>query len=177
MVTVLKILSDLKEKKISASTVEKELGFSNGLLGKAAKETTKLSPEKMTKLEVYYISHMGNIKEAVKLQVDTIDLPIHEEPKLEGTTAYGSSFKKHPEWIKLIFDYCQEKGIIPEDLIASHKNQDRFKVGEKVGGDGIITKVVTDEKGQTDHVKPERVHVAQLSNFMKELQKKKNGQS
>lgn len=49
-----KMLTDLKGKKISASTIESDLGFSNGLLGKAAKGDTNLSEEKLQKLKNFY---------------------------------------------------------------------------------------------------------------------------
>lgn len=46
------ILELLKENKIPVSRVEKELGFSNGLLGKA-KETGSISDEKFEALQQY----------------------------------------------------------------------------------------------------------------------------
>lgn len=49
-----KMLADFKSQKIAASTIENELGFSNGLLGKAAKGDTSLSDEKFQKLTNYY---------------------------------------------------------------------------------------------------------------------------
>lgn len=46
------ILESLKERKIAVSTIEKDLGFSNGLLAKA-KETGGLSDEKFEQLQKY----------------------------------------------------------------------------------------------------------------------------
>lgn len=48
------ILADLKTKKFSTAKVEKALGFSNGLLGKAASGKTVLSKEKSDILERFW---------------------------------------------------------------------------------------------------------------------------
>lgn len=55
--SILKIVSDFKANKWSTSKIESDLEISNGLLGKAAKGTTKLSDEKFKKLEAYYVKH------------------------------------------------------------------------------------------------------------------------
>jgi hypothetical protein len=51
---ILYILKWFKEQKVSVLKLEKALGFSNGLLGKAAKGSTTLSEEKWGKLNGYY---------------------------------------------------------------------------------------------------------------------------
>jgi recombination protein RecA len=51
------ILAALKGQKMAASAIESELGFSNGLLGKAAKGITSLSEEKMQQLREFYNEH------------------------------------------------------------------------------------------------------------------------
>lgn len=56
---ILKIIIALKAKKISVSKIEKELGFSNGLIGKAAKGGTGLSEDKIEKLRDYFKSVTG----------------------------------------------------------------------------------------------------------------------
>jgi len=52
--SVSKMLADLKTNKLSPARVEGMLGFSNGLLGKAAKGKTTLSENKFTMLAEYY---------------------------------------------------------------------------------------------------------------------------
>lgn len=51
---ILKMIITLKAHKIPVSIVEKELGFGNGLLGKAAKGDTELSQEKFDKFKSYF---------------------------------------------------------------------------------------------------------------------------
>lgn len=53
------MLVGLKAIKIPASKVEKDLGFSNGLLGKAAKGGTELSEEKLKQFDDYFNKNMG----------------------------------------------------------------------------------------------------------------------
>lgn len=48
------IAAALRMRKIAFSTVEKELGFSNGLIGKAVKGQSKLSEEKMIQFQEYH---------------------------------------------------------------------------------------------------------------------------
>jgi hypothetical protein len=52
---ILNMIADFKMAKIAVSSVEQELGFSNGLIGKAAKGVT-LSGEKFKKLTDFYAS-------------------------------------------------------------------------------------------------------------------------
>lgn len=58
------MLVALKAIKIPASKVEKDLDFSNGLLGKAAKGNNDLSDEKFNLLEKYFKEKTGVKKEA-----------------------------------------------------------------------------------------------------------------
>lgn len=51
---ILKMLNELKSHGVSISTVEGDLGFSNGLLGKSAKGKTSLSDEKYNALVDYF---------------------------------------------------------------------------------------------------------------------------
>lgn len=163
MSAVLKILSDLKKKKISTSTIEKELKFSNGLLGKAAKGKTQLSANKLDLLQIFYRSHMGldhfveNINSAPISEIPATDVvkemvDVIRETK-EDVSLYVKTIYAPAPWVKLIEDYCQEKGLIPEDLIDLHKKGGflgDFKVGEKTSGGGVITKVVADWKPAFD---------------------------
>jgi len=54
---ILKIIVALKAVKIPISKIESELGFSNGLIGKAAKGKSNLSNDKFIKLVSYYERH------------------------------------------------------------------------------------------------------------------------
>lgn len=51
---VLKMVNVLKQNKVVISSVEKELGFSNGVLGKAAKGIAELSEAKMNKFRDWF---------------------------------------------------------------------------------------------------------------------------
>lgn len=56
---ILKIVVALKAMKISVSKIESDLGFSNGLIGKASKGNTTLSEEKFEKLKEYFTEKTG----------------------------------------------------------------------------------------------------------------------
>jgi recombination protein RecA len=62
---ILKMVVALKAIKLPVSAIEKELGFSNGLIGKASKGETELSEEKFLKLEEYFKEKCG-VKETVQ---------------------------------------------------------------------------------------------------------------
>lgn len=55
------ILTHLKQNNISAQRIEKDLGFSNGVLGKAAKGLGNLSEPRLTQLEAYYQSKLAEL--------------------------------------------------------------------------------------------------------------------
>lgn len=63
--SILKIVVALKAVKLPVSAIEKDLGFSNGLIGKAAKGETELSEEKFVKLEKYFNEKCG-VKEIIE---------------------------------------------------------------------------------------------------------------
>ena len=108
-----------------------------------------------------------------KITVEHRSIPIPQEPE-KPAEQLGNFAMSIPEnqivfpWIKTILDYCKEKSITPEDLIAVHKQSGGFKVGDKVAGGGIVHKITFTPEGTTAHVKP-------ISNFIREQQKKKNG--
>ena len=56
---ILKIIVALKAIKWPVSKIEAELGFSNGLIGKAAKGGTELSADKMEKLNKFFKDKTG----------------------------------------------------------------------------------------------------------------------
>lgn len=69
---ILKIIVALKAIKWPVSKIEAELGFSNGLIGKAAKGGTDLSADKMEKLEKFFKEKTGYqepVKEEKKMVV------------------------------------------------------------------------------------------------------------
>lgn len=51
---ILKMVADFKAAKMSISKIEKDLSFSNGLIGKAASGVSALSADKMEKLRAYH---------------------------------------------------------------------------------------------------------------------------
>jgi transcriptional regulator with XRE-family HTH domain len=77
---VSQILKDFKANKIAAQNIEKELGISNGLLGKAAKGKTNLSDEKMKLLEKYY-AKLKPINVKVETVIEKLPAPVQEVPK------------------------------------------------------------------------------------------------
>jgi recombination protein RecA len=56
---ILKMVAALKTVKFPVSKIETELGFSNGLIGKAAKGGTELSTEKFDKLVLFFNEKCG----------------------------------------------------------------------------------------------------------------------
>lgn len=69
------ILKELKVLGFPASKIEPELGFSNGLLGKARKGESNLSEEKFKLLETFYHSKVGEMKQEVSECFTTKDIP------------------------------------------------------------------------------------------------------
>lgn len=81
---ILKMVVALKAKKIPVSKIEAELGFSNGLVGKAAKGDTTLSADKFETLKEYFNKQMGVKKPPVPKTVLTVDVEgIKETPSAE----------------------------------------------------------------------------------------------
>lgn len=206
---ILKMLTELKNIKISTSTVEKEIGVSNGLLGKAAKGISNLSAEKMENLIKYYDlktigaalkSNMPGIeyKKGTDVSFDGGKINIQEldevncwkeEPPIAGEAVTirlsktdhcppsETSIKVRPllPWMKAIEDYCQEKEIVPEDLILYHKHTPELikemsdKIEKLSKKPNTVSRTTTEVDRQSNP--------PQLSNFIKEQQKKKNGMS
>ena len=113
------ILKDFKAYGMPVSKIESDLGFSNGLLGKALKGKTKLSTEKMEKLNTFYAQHWrelclnkigGHTFEELEGQITEPLTPQIQEYKISTL-----------EWIKKVEDYCMGLGITPEELIEQHK--------------------------------------------------------
>lgn len=178
MNSVLKILTELKKQKIAASAIEKELKFSNGLLGKAAKGTTALSAEKMEKFVKYYDLKKESLTQPANASAfdgSHVNLIKQDEPLQFQPLRKGMKMLNIPKdqvtfpWIKLITDYCQEKGIVPEDLITIHKEVCKGTITKKdVDGWKSFPKEVNKQIDK---------HQTVLSDFIKARQKSKNGQS
>lgn len=78
------ILTALKNAKISVSKVETELGFSNGLIGKAKSGKTTLSEEKFNTLKNYYEKlNLSDIKEVENFSMSITKEGL-KEPKLNS---------------------------------------------------------------------------------------------
>lgn len=70
-----------KEKKMSVSKIEKELGFGNGLIGKVIKGRTTLSEEKLNKLGKLYFDKSTEGKQVGYLKIlpdGTTEVGVHE---------------------------------------------------------------------------------------------------
>ena len=75
-----------KEKKISVSGIEKELGFSNGQIGKVAKGVADLSEDKFKKLQDYFAKlqtpqHTQKIDDSVEEVQEFEEPPLPKEEK------------------------------------------------------------------------------------------------
>lgn len=68
---ILKMLVALKAMKISVSAIENDLGFSNGLIGKAAKGKTELSADKLEKL-IQYFDNKANVGKKILDRTDLV---------------------------------------------------------------------------------------------------------
>lgn len=84
---ILKMVVGLKAIKLPVSAIEKELGFSNGLIGKAAKGETELSEEKFEKFNQYFIEKTGVkiIDEKTEVVVDKVGIKIRSSIQVVNT--------------------------------------------------------------------------------------------
>jgi len=71
---ILKMVVALKAVKIPVSKIESELGFSNGLIGKASKGDTELSDEKYKKLEDFFNVQCG-VQEPIEVKSKMVVTP------------------------------------------------------------------------------------------------------
>lgn len=109
---ILRMLTALKFHGISISKIEKDLGFSNGLLGKAAK-SGYLSVEKLRKLEAYY---SDIIYTNVKAIADSM------------------------QGVKVASEIKFEKGykIVPADMASHFPNAPTPKSENELIGEGLV---------------------------------------
>jgi hypothetical protein len=93
---VSKIIKELKGLKIPASKVESDLGFSNGQLGQAAKGKSKLSEERLTKLQEYHKSKTAPIapKTVIKDLTKPTDVKPVTEPPPKSNFTVNTTGKK-----------------------------------------------------------------------------------
>lgn len=85
---ILKMVVALKAVKYPVSKIESELGFSNGLIGKAAKGSTELSEEKFNQLEAFF-------KDKCQMQE-----PVTERAKMVVTPKQGLKLVPSDETMK-----------------------------------------------------------------------------
>lgn len=114
------ILSDLKTQKLTTAKVEKALGFSNGLLGKAASGKTTLSKEKGEILERFW-SNTYNQPMPEKSKNPVIEKIIEE---VEGVTTADKVTIQD----RLKEDNRTHKGYNPE---GNNRTYNRFEI--KIG--------------------------------------------
>lgn len=113
---ILYILNWFKEQKVSVAKLEQALGFSNGLLGKAAKGTTTLSEDKWCKLDTYYKTKLREGLEgalSVQTAVNTLLSTGAVQPALENM--------KRPQWVADLEAWCEEKCFQPEEIIEKYE--------------------------------------------------------
>lgn len=82
IVTMLETLK--KDKNLSVHRVERDLGFSNGLLGKAAKGDSNLSDDKLGQLGKYYFDKINEgktLRYLKQLEDGTIEIGFIEPEK------------------------------------------------------------------------------------------------
>jgi len=113
---ILKMIVALKAIKLPVSKIEKELGFSNGLIGKAAKGSTELSEEKFTELSDYFDKKVGLQKPAAtKLVVD--ETGIKEKPSDEKIKS-----------LRLTMDKLNKNFGVGTVMLFGDKPQTNYKV-------------------------------------------------
>ncbi len=110
MVDVLK-----KEKGLTLHKIERDLGFSNGLLGKAVEGKSKLSDEKVSKLGQYYFQKttegkpLGYIKLLENGEVETgVTYPENLEPPKKDLSVNGKEPKFDNEVDKILWELEQD---------------------------------------------------------------------
>lgn len=97
------ILNELKEAGFATSKIEMELGFSNGLLGKARKGETNLSEDKFTALDNFYKINLPKLPVIEKENKPAIDKSIIEKVKKSISTVPKNTYEKL-ETLKLTID-------------------------------------------------------------------------
>lgn len=88
------MLISLKAIKISVSAIEKELGFSNGLIGKAAKGIAELSDEKMEMLRKYFNEKIPASKPIEKQVVVTPKGEVKSVPSKKAISSMNDVMEK-----------------------------------------------------------------------------------
>lgn len=76
---ILRMITTLKTHKMTVAETERELGFSNGLIGKAAKGDTELSEEKLEKFRKFF-----NTKCGVKPRIETKKMVVNSNGQLKN---------------------------------------------------------------------------------------------
>lgn len=115
------MVEELKAMKISVSTIEQDLGFSNGLLGKAAKGQTGLSSSKFEMLEAYYIKKANSLENFLSKSQLNANHPKRQQIKepLIDTECQG------------VKEYCKKNGISVTELIKFHEYELTETKGKK----------------------------------------------
>jgi recombination protein RecA len=91
---ILKMVVALKAIKLPVSMIEPELGFSNGLIGKAAKGLTELSEDKFKKLEDYFVLKCGITPPIPSTKIVSTPAGLKEKPSNEKMKALKLTIDK-----------------------------------------------------------------------------------
>lgn len=118
------IIDELKTMKIAISTIEKDLCFSNGLLGKAAKGISELSTNKFNSLYDYYLTRANPVGKL-----------LHNNPDLKKASELPPLPKSKETLMDTecqgVREYCKKSGISVTELIDFHKDQSAEKQDKK----------------------------------------------
>lgn len=161
-----KIISDFKSKGISILSVEKALGFSNGMIGKAAKGKYIMSTQKINALLEYYGSHFPSSKDEVVKMLEaptTQDKMSFEEYRAEIEKLSGFrlwSYDHDAPKFKEGGLYRFENGGFVEQLFENQHSGAPFNITEameaRIGKNATIPLNKEDEKLRigTDNICP-----------------------
>ena len=142
----------LEELDMPLSTIEKELGFSNGLLGKAKKGESNLSNKKFEMIKEFH----AKIKDGKK------------NDKLLQTDIEKESDNENEEIGKRLIEFCNQNKTNVEDLFewlaSNYGNSLKKEIRKEVK---IKSLNITDN--------PKSNYSINTSNFMSDLRKKKCG--
>jgi len=167
--SIILILEQLKGRKIPASKVEKDLGFSNGLIKKG-----KLSDKKWEQLIEYWKKHCNanyqtfrekdeNGKLMIKTNNPVIIETLRPITKKGKNICFGDTFEsakptvevivnengkiESPTWVSEIEEICNEENITPDELVKQWKEMKNFeKQVEKLSNDPKFKKAKEEAK-------------------------------
>lgn len=129
---ILKMLSELKLMKVAASSVEKELGFSNGLLGKGM-----LSDEKSDKFYEYFFNKTGKLLSTLVTESKREEIKPFDFDKLDKDIKEIFPLPKNVSRTKMVVEKTGLK-IKPSNAVTEKTREAMAKINKDFGAGTIM---------------------------------------